>query len=104
MSLHPCFVLRSLIYLFCLSACTIYQSPERKTFESESPTFKVQSLQKIFCSAESVQSQSRQSRLITISEETSLWEYLVDQKSKFESETFNNEPFKKEYCLYEVKN
>jgi hypothetical protein len=87
-----------LILLFTLTACTIYQSPERKSFESESPTFKIQSLQKISCSSESVQSIASQSRLMTVHNESSLWEHIVENKSIYESNELN-----KEYCIYENK-
>ena len=90
-----------ILFLF-LQACTIYQSPERKSFESESPTFKVQSLQRITCRSESVQSLASQSRLVTVSlnenKNISLWEHIVDSKSIFESNELN-----KDYCLYENK-
>lgn len=87
-----------MILLLTLSACTIYQSPERKSFESESPTFKIQSLQKISCSSDSVQALARQSRLITVNNESSLWEHIVENKSIYESNELN-----KEYCIYENK-
>lgn len=85
-------------YLILISSCTIYQSPDRKSFESESPTFKVQSLQKIVCGSESIKNQASQSRLITITDDTSIWEHIIENNSKFESENITT----KEYCLYEI--
>lgn len=87
-----------MILLLTQTACTIYQSPERKSFESESPTFKIQSLQKISCSSDSVQALASQSRLISVNNESSLWEHIVENKSIYESNELN-----KEYCIYENK-
>ncbi len=87
-----------LILLLTLTACTIYQSPERKSFESESPTFKVQSLQRISCSSDSVETMASQSRLISVNNKSSLWEHIVENKSIYESNELN-----KEYCIYEIK-
>lgn len=84
--------------LFIVTSCTIYQSPERKSFESESPSFKVQSLQKISCGSNSIQDHAEQSRLITLQNEIALWEHVIQNQSIFESNELN-----KEYCLYENK-
>ena len=89
-----------LLSLLILPACTIYQSPERRTFESESPTFKVQSLQKMSCSQQSVKPQSSQSRMLTFNDDISIWEHIINNKSVFESDDLNQ----KEYCLYANKN
>lgn len=89
-----------LLLILILSGCTIYQSPDRRAFESDSPTFKVQSLQKMSCSQQSVQSQASQSRMLTINDEISLWEHIVNNKSIFESKALNQ----KEYCLYANEN
>lgn len=89
-----------LFSILILCSCTIYQSPERRAFESDSPTFKIQSLQKMSCSQQSVQSQSSQSRLLTINDEVSIWEHIVNNKSIFESTALNQ----KEYCLYAKNN
>ncbi len=87
------------LFLLFTTACTIYQSPERKTFESESPSFKIQSLQKISCSFASIKLQASQSRLITITDNHSMWEHVIDQKSNFESADFHQT----EYCIYDYK-
>jgi hypothetical protein len=84
--------------LFLASSCTIYQSPERRAFESESPSFKVRSLQKFSCSSESIKMQSSQSRLITINDDISMWEHIIQNKSNYESVDITA----KEYCLYEI--
>jgi hypothetical protein len=89
-------------------SCTIYQSPDRRSFESESPLFKTQSLQKVSCSSESMRKQASQSRLITIINDTSpnilLWEHLINNASKYESESFSEQSQSKEYCIYEKSN
>jgi hypothetical protein len=87
-----------LALIMATNSCTIYQSPERKTFESESPTFKVQNLQKISCGTESVMPLASQSRLITIDDQISVWEHIINDKSQFESDYLQ-----KEYCQYELQ-
>ncbi|OFZ29805.1 MAG: hypothetical protein A2622_11365 [Bdellovibrionales bacterium RIFCSPHIGHO2_01_FULL_40_29] len=84
-----------------LSNCTIYRSPERKEFESESPGFTVQNLKQLGCANSSMRSKSQSSRLITIyqsanSESHFLWEYRVGDESYFESDNLNGV-----YCAFE---
>lgn len=81
-----------------LSSCTIYRSAERVKFESDSPQFKIQSLNLMSCSAESVQSYASQAKLITTEGDRFIWEYIIESKSIYESQTSNNE-----YCIYEKK-
>ena len=79
--------MRFLILLVFLTGCTIYQSPDRKTFESESPSFRIQSLSKTQCSNDSLQTNSVASRLVTIlgtpdaQESEFLWEYIINNES-----------------------
>ncbi len=86
-----------LILLLFIQSCSIYKSPDRKEFESESPNFKVQNLQKKSCSNKSLQSTASQSRLITTWDNASLWEHIINNQSKFESANFKNG----EFCIYE---
>lgn len=87
------------ILLSTLVSCTIYQSPERKEFESEAPQFKIQNFKKTEnCTTESVESFSTQSRYIGTLDDVFIWEHhLQDQGVIFEGYTTQN----KEYCIYE---
>ncbi|MFZ3229399.1 MAG: hypothetical protein WA160_04280 [Pseudobdellovibrio sp.] len=90
-----------------LSGCTVYRSPERKDFESDfqskSPNFRVQSLKQSGCSNKTIRTNASASTLITVlqgSSETGslfLWEYLIENKSFFESDNL-----KGVYCAYEA--
>ena len=81
------------------TSCSIYQSPERKEFESEAPQFKIQNFKKTeSCSSKSVEIFSTQSRYIGTLNEVFIWEHhLENQEVIFEGYTTNN----KEYCIYE---
>jgi hypothetical protein len=87
---------------FSIVNCTIYQSPDRKEFETESPRFRTQNLTKIECNDRSLQSSADSKKLVdvmTISEtnETEfLWELKINDHSVFESENL-----KGAYCVYE---
>lgn len=83
--------------MIIISSCSIYRSPDRKEFESESPQFKAQNLKLKSCSNQSLRPQATQSRLITFLEETSLWEHIITEQSYFESANLKNG----EYCIYE---
>ena len=90
-----------ILSLSILSNCTIYRSPERKDFESESPGFSVQNLKKISCRNTSVKSKADSSKLITVIRSTKLdshflWEYLIQGESYFESDNL-----KGVYCAFE---
>lgn len=101
------------LILLMSSSCTIYRSPERadfeKDFESNSSQFRVQNLVMKNCSNETIQQKSSSKRLVTTlpsdqnsdmnnSESLFLWEYIVEQKSIFESDNL-----KGVYCVYENK-
>ena len=79
-----------------LSSCTIYRSAERVQFESDSPQFKIQNLVRVSCSTESVQSYASQAKLVATEADRFIWEYIIESKSIYESQTSNNE-----YCIYE---
>lgn len=81
------------------SSCTIYRSAERDQFESDSPQFKVQNLVLVSCSTESIQSQASQAKLVSIEGDLFIWEYIIESKSIYESQTTSNN----EYCIYEKK-
>jgi hypothetical protein len=82
---------------FLFQSCQVYQSPERKEFESESPQFRVQNLQKISCSQTSVSSQSPAivgQKIILETETERIWEFIIADVSVFESENLQGE-----YCV-----
>ncbi|MEK6627573.1 MAG: hypothetical protein AABY53_03015 [Bdellovibrionota bacterium] len=90
-----------------LSACTVYKSPDRKAFESDYASFKVQNLtvnsKEPACSYESVRGSADASKLVTIIKLTSddnesvfLWEYQLNGRSVFETDNL-----KGTYCIYE---
>ncbi len=99
-----------------LVSCTIYRSPQRKEFESESSQFRVQNLKLADCSYQSVRTKASSKRLVTVLQNTHssayniyaaithgekeesefLWEYIVDENSVFESDNL-----KGVYCVYE---
>lgn len=108
------------IFLFTCAAfvvgCTIYRSPQRKEFESESAQFRVQNLKLAECSHQSIRTKASSKRLVTVlqnihssaynesvattlndTEETEfLWEYIINEDSVFESDNL-----KGVYCVYE---
>lgn len=97
-------------------SCTIYRSPQRKEFESESSQFRVQNLKLDECSHQSVRSRATSKRLVTVlqnmnssaynesgattynesGESEFLWEFIVNENSVFESDNL-----KGVYCVYE---
>lgn len=85
-----------------LTNCTIYRSPDRKDFESESSQFRTQNLVKTSCASASVRADASAQRLVTIfkefnSEESEfLWEYRINGKPVFESDNL-----KGAYCVFE---
>ncbi|MBC7419502.1 MAG: hypothetical protein H7328_02125 [Bdellovibrio sp.] len=85
-----------------LTNCTIYRSPDRKDFESESSQFRTQNLVSIGCSGQTMRLQASATRLVTIlpnnqtNESEFLWEYRIQDKSYFESDNF-----KGAYCVFE---
>lgn len=87
--------------LLILSSCSIYRSPDRRDFESESPTFRTQNLVPLGCSSQTLRRKALASRLVTISqnpraqESEFLWEYRILNKSYFESDNL-----KGAYCVY----
>ena len=85
------FILLNLI----LQSCQVYQSPERKDFESESPQFRVQSLQKIAsCSNTSKSTIAQAGRVVYQNESERITEYIILNESIFESENLQGE-----YCV-----
>lgn len=98
----------SLILLFNATACTIYRSPQRKEFESESSQFRVQNLKMAECAHQSVRTKASSKRLVTVLQNTHssaynettesefLWEYIINENSVFESDNL-----KGVYCVYE---
>lgn len=93
----------SFLFLTTLTHCTIYRSAERKNFESESSTFRVQNLTRTSCSNQSYKSQAVSSKLVTIFQEQQtqdsefLWEYITTSNtSVFESDNLNGV-----YCVFE---
>lgn len=84
-----------------LAGCTIYQSPDRKAFESESPSFRIESLSQLHCSQTSIKPQATASRLVTVNnddhnESIFLWEYIINNQSYFESDNL-----KGNFCVYQ---
>lgn len=100
--------LLALIVLLNAAGCTIYRSPQRKEFESESAQFRVQSLKLAGCGYQSIRGKASSKRLVTIlqnrnssvyngsGESEFLWEYIVHENSVFESDNL-----KGVYCVYE---
>lgn len=93
----------SLLFLSTLTHCTIYRSAERKDFESDSSSFRVQNLKKTGCSNESYKNHATSSKLVTIFQERKtqdsefLWEYITtSNQSVFESDNL-----KGVYCVFE---
>lgn len=102
-----------LIVISSILSCTIYRSPQRKEFESESPQFRsasaqfrVQNLQLNECTHHSFRSKATSKRLVTVLQNSVysahnkidsefLWEYLVNDSSVFESDNL-----KGVYCVY----
>ncbi len=92
--------------LLCLSItlvnCTIYQSPDRKDFESESPSFRTQNLKKVECSNQSLKPLAKNAKLVTVinhpttNESEFLWELQMQVRSQFESDNL-----KGAYCVFE---
>jgi hypothetical protein len=95
----------ALLALF-LASCTIYRSPQRKEFESESSNFRVQNLKLVDCTHQSIRSQATSKRLVTVLQNAAysdtnietefLWEYLTQDSSVFESDNL-----KGVYCVYQ---
>lgn len=98
----------TLILLFNSVACTIYRSPQRKEFESESSQFRVQNLTLAGCGHQSVRTKASSKRLVTVlqsahssayndsGESEFLWEYMINESSVFESDNL-----KGVYCVYQ---
>lgn len=78
-------------------SCSIYKSADRNNFESDAPTLKIKSLQKIACSAQSLAAEASQSRLLTTIDNEFLWEHQIQKNSYYESTDL-----KGTYCLYDV--
>lgn len=97
----------ALLILIHSFGCTIYRSPQRKEFESESSQFRVQNLKLAECGHQSVRSRATSKRLVTVlqnanssaynemGESEFLWEYIVHENSIFESDNL-----KGVYCVY----
>lgn len=83
-----------LIFILGLQSCQVYQSPERKEFESESPNFRIQNLQKATCSRASQARLATASKLVLDNPSERVYEYIVSNKSVFESENLQGE-----YCV-----
>lgn len=89
-----------------ISSCTIYRSPQRKEFESESSGFRVQNLKLSECTHQSLRTTATAQRLVTVLQNSSssgmnketefLWEYRIHQASIFESDNL-----KGVYCVYQ---
>lgn len=78
-----------------LQSCQVYQSPERKEFESESSQFRVESLRKTStCSNTSKSTIAQAGRLIFENESERISEYIIFNESIFESENLQGE-----YCV-----
>lgn len=101
------FKILALILLFSTVSCTIYRSPQRKEFESESSQFRVQNLKLADCTHQSVRTKATSKRLVTVlqsshysannsSESEFLWEYVISDSSVFESDNL-----KGVYCVYQ---
>ena len=99
-------ILILILVLNCIS-CTIYRSPQRKEFESESAQFRVQNLKLAECMHQSIRTKATSKRLVTVlqnahysannsMESEFLWEYLINDESVFESDNL-----KGVYCVYQ---
>lgn len=76
-------------------SCQVYKSPERKEFESESPQFRVQNLQKTSaCSTTSLAPLAQRVNIIYESPTERVTEFMIYNKSIFESENLQGE-----YCV-----
>lgn len=91
------FILTSL-----LSSCSLYKSPDRKDFESNAASFKVQNLTLSGCSNSTLKNQASASKLISVlsseqnNESVFLWEYKINSAAVFETDNLQGV-----YCLYE---
>ena len=88
-----------LIALAILSSCTIYESPDRKTFEREqTPNQELTSTHYkiISCSADSLRSKANYAELIQIEKQYEVWKFQVNNQFFYESDNL-----KGVYCLYE---
>lgn len=90
---------RLFLFLFLAStvSCSIYKSADCSDFETESPTFKIKSLNKMACSNESIAPEASQSRLITMVGDEFIWQHDVLDTTYFESTDL-----KGTYCFYDV--
>ncbi len=84
-----------ILLVLSLQSCQVYKSPERKEFESESPQFRVQNLQKTTsCSTTSKASIAQDSKVVYESESERVTEFIIFNESIFESENLQGE-----YCV-----
>ena len=91
-----------LITLFCFSSCQIYQSPDRRDFESDRPVLQVQSQQQFVvqnyriqsCGAESVQAFSEKSEVVYFDESFRVTQFTVGTATIYESENQQGD-----YCV-----
>ncbi len=92
------------------SSCSIYQSPQRQTFENEYQQYQTNSLQNLrlrSCSSESVQSKAIDSELILNDQENQLqlWTHTIVTNTEFNESIIitqhESNNFKGDYCLYE---
>jgi hypothetical protein len=85
------------VFLMSFASCTIYRSPQRKEFESESSQFRVQNLKLVEINHQSIRSKATSKHLVTVLQNSSysdhntlesefLWEYIVNNNSIFESD------------------
>lgn len=87
-----------ILQLVSLPACSIYRSADRAEFESDAPSIRIKSVQKISCSRQSVALQASQSRLVTTVADEFVWEHRLDSQSIYESTNL-----KGTYCLYDIE-
>lgn len=100
------FINRSLYFglatFFCFSSCQIYQSPDRRDFESDRPVLQVQSQQHFIvqnyraqsCGPESVQAFSEKSEVVYVDESIRVTQYTIGTTTIYESENQQGD-----YCV-----
>lgn len=92
-----------LIFL-SLSSCSIYSSPQRNEFENNYNQIKLENLNRLYCSDESLKNKALSARLVHLNTEESmiLWELQLKKNTQNPPITqYESDNLKGEYCLYE---
>ena len=89
------FIIFSLTHLL---GCSIYRSADRAKFESDAPSLLIQTLQKNYCTQQSLAEYSSHSQFIAPLQNEFLWKHVINDKIYYESTDL-----KGNFCIYEVK-